>query len=126
MRIFQSQRLVSAVSFTCSRRRLSARWRGQLDWETGSPLGEGDQDQKVSSLSLSLVRVCDLILYFRSFSNNRAVADNHQFLHEAYVSDDLVRAIHRFMKLYPKGIPLTDFTTKFEVNLLLATARVYN
>ena len=81
----------------------------------------------LSSLMLKVVTIyyspnealsrCDLITCFH-FINYHAVADNHQFLHEAYVSDDLVRAIHRFMKRYPKGIPLVDFTAKFEVELL--------
>ena len=45
------------------------------------------------------------------------VADNHQFLHEAYVSDKLVKDIHKLLKLHPKGIPLDKFKTSFEVSL---------
>ena len=96
---------------------------------TGWPIGRGDQDQKVRepslSLSLSVYNIDStknglyLGIFFHClffvFVNTPAVADNHHFLHEAYVSDDLVRAIHRFMKRYPKGIPVTDFTNKFEV-----------
>ena len=45
------------------------------------------------------------------------VADNHQFLHEAYVADKLVKDIHKLLKLHPKGIPLDKFTALFEVCL---------
>ena len=45
------------------------------------------------------------------------VADNHQFLHEAYVSDKLVKDIHKLLKLHPKGISLDKFKTSFEVSL---------
>ena len=85
---------------------------------TGWPIGKGDQDQKVRELSLSLpppLSLCIFHCLLFVFVNTPAVADNHHFLHEAYVSDDLVRAIHRFMKRYPKGIPVTNFTNKFEV-----------
>ena len=125
MRIFPSRPLALAVFSTCSLPLQSVRWRDQLDLETGSSSVEGDHDPKVRTLTHSpLLSVhmdpprnmllkfltCGFITCFYC-----SVADNHQFLHEAYISDDLVKAIHRFMKLHPKGIPLTDFTAKFEV-----------
>ena len=44
------------------------------------------------------------------------VADNHQFLHEAYVSDKLIKDIHKVLRLHRKGIPLNDFVSEFEVS----------
>ena len=100
---------------------------GKGDWmayRKGRPRPKGEGTISLS-LSLSVYNIDStknglyLGVFFHClffvFVNTPAVADNHHFLHEAYVSDDLVRAIHRFMKRYPKGIPVTDFTNKFEV-----------
>ena len=58
------------------------------------------------------------VYLFNTFFTNLSVADNHQFLHEAYVSDKLIKDIHKLLRLHQKGIPLDKFVPAFEVSIV--------
>ena len=44
-----------------------------------------------------------------------AVASNHSYLTEAYVSEHLVNSIHWLLHAHPSGIPLSKFSLVFQV-----------
>ena len=54
-----------------------------------------------------------LLLKYLSFSS--AVASNHSYLTEAYVSDHLVSSIHWLLRAHPSGVPLREFSSIFQV-----------